>query len=105
MRISGTRQGVQAGYGIKAFDSAHLVKRARLSRRSSRAVRLCIRAVKEAVIGIDLGTSNSAVAVIEDGKPVIIKVESERHTLPSVITIGQVRNAFSTSLAASQLIS
>jgi hypothetical protein len=51
-----------------------------------------IHAAEGAVIGIDLGTSNSAVAVIKDGTPIIIPVEGGRHTLPSVISLGSVRS-------------
>ena len=39
------------------------------------------------VLGIDLGTTNSVVAIIEDGQPRIIPVEGER-LLPSVVGIG-----------------
>lgn len=56
-------------------------------------MRLVLEASKGAIIGIDLGTSNSAVAVVKDGTPVIIKVESDRFTLPSVISLGKVRSS------------
>ncbi len=39
------------------------------------------------VLGIDLGTTNSVVAIIEDGQPRIIPVEGER-LLPSVVGVG-----------------
>lgn len=42
------------------------------------------------VIGIDLGTSNSAVAVIRDGTPLVIPLEASRTTIPSVIWLGKV---------------
>jgi len=39
------------------------------------------------VIGIDLGTSNSCVAYIKDGRPVVILDEEGRNTTPSVYTV------------------
>ncbi len=39
------------------------------------------------IIGIDLGTTNSEVAVVKDGKPMIIPVEGE-YILPSFVGIG-----------------
>ena len=39
------------------------------------------------VIGIDLGTGNSAVATIEHGQPVVITNAEGERTTPSVITV------------------
>jgi len=39
----------------------------------------------EIIIGIDLGTTNSAVSFVEDGKPVMFKDERHLATLPSVV--------------------
>lgn len=41
------------------------------------------------VIGIDLGTTNSACAVFADGKPTIIKSADGYHTLPSVVGLSK----------------
>lgn len=39
------------------------------------------------VIGIDLGTSNSCVAVIENGRPKVINDEEGRNTVPSIYAV------------------
>lgn len=41
------------------------------------------------IIGIDLGTSNSAVAVVKEGTPEILPLEAGRSTIPSVIWLGK----------------
>ncbi|KAL9274353.1 Heat shock 70 kDa protein 7, chloroplastic-like protein [Drosera capensis] len=47
--------------------------------------RSLLRVVSERAVGIDLGTTNSAIAVIEAGKPVIIPVDGGNGTMPSVV--------------------
>ena len=44
------------------------------------------------IIGIDLGTTNSLVAVMKDGQPIILAPEGERNIVPSVVSFqsGQV---------------
>jgi molecular chaperone DnaK len=39
--------------------------------------------------GIDLGTTNSAIAVMENGVPVIKKSSTQKDTTPSVISINR----------------
>jgi molecular chaperone DnaK len=43
----------------------------------------------ESVLGIDLGTSNSCVCVIQDGKPLVIPDEQGRKIQPSIVHIAQ----------------
>ena len=41
------------------------------------------------VVGIDLGTTNSLVAVMRDGRPEVISDAHGRRLVPSVISIGE----------------
>lgn len=43
----------------------------------------------ERIIGIDLGTTNSCVSIIEGGTPVVIPSRSGTHTTPSVVALTQ----------------
>ena len=40
------------------------------------------------VVGIDLGTTNSLVAYVENGRPVVIRDESGDALVPSVVSVG-----------------
>ena len=40
------------------------------------------------VVGIDLGTTNSLVAYVQDGVPVVIRDESGDGLVPSVVSLG-----------------
>jgi len=44
------------------------------------------------VLGIDLGTTNCVVAIIKDGKPLLLKDDQGQHLFPSVITLGEGNN-------------
>ena len=43
----------------------------------------------DTIIGIDLGTTNSEVAVIQEGKPVVIADENNRVIMPSVVSLSE----------------
>jgi Fe-S protein assembly chaperone HscA len=42
---------------------------------------------KDIIVGIDLGTTNSLVAVVRDGKPEILKSREGRNLIPSVVSL------------------
>ena len=56
------------------------------------------------VIGIDLGTTNSCVAVVEGGKPVMIPNESGRLTTPSVVAFTKEGERLVGDLAVRQAV-
>lgn len=56
-----------------------------------------------AVIGIDLGTSNTCAAVVLDGKPQVILDEKGRATLPSVMSINRKGQFYVGYMARAQM--
>lgn len=56
------------------------------------------------IIGIDLGTTNSAVAVIEAGEPVIIENSEGNRTTPSIVAISKTGERLVGQLAKRQSI-
>src|SRR6185369_13169741 len=59
---------------------------------------------QQKIIGIDLGTTNSCVAVIEGGKPVVIPNSEGYRTTPSVVAFGKSRERHVGQLAKRQAI-
>ena len=60
---------------------------------------------QEKIIGIDLGTTFSAVAVMEGGKPVIIPNAEGERTTPSVVSMTEEGERLVGRLARNQAIS
>nr|MBP6925749.1 molecular chaperone DnaK [Candidatus Paceibacterota bacterium] len=56
------------------------------------------------IIGIDLGTTNSAVAIIEGGQPKIIENAEGNRTTPSIIAIGKNNDRIVGQLAKRQAV-
>ena len=44
------------------------------------------------VLGIDLGTTNSCMAIIEAGEPRVLEIAEGARTTPSVVAINQKSN-------------
>ena len=53
--------------------------------------------------GIDLGTTNSAIARIENGKPVIKKSDTLKDTIPSCVSVNKKKNVLSGDAAFNAL--
>src|SRR4051794_13699186 len=43
---------------------------------------------EDPIVGIDLGTTNSLVAYVRDGKPEVLRSREGRNLVPSVVTLG-----------------
>ena len=56
------------------------------------------------ILGIDLGTTNSAIAVIEAGEPVIIENAEGNPTTPSVVAISKTNERLVGQIAKRQAV-
>ncbi|XP_010482286.1 PREDICTED: heat shock 70 kDa protein 7, chloroplastic isoform X4 [Camelina sativa] len=63
-----------------------------------------VRVVNEKVVGIDLGTTNSAVAVMEGGKPTIITNAEGQRTTPSVVAYTKNKDRLVGQIAKRQAV-
>lgn len=70
----------KASFGLKLNNA-----KSSSSRRFSFTSPTPLRIVAEKVVGIDLGTTNSAVAAMEGGKPTIVTNAEGQRTTPSVV--------------------
>jgi molecular chaperone DnaK len=58
-----------------------------------------------AIIGIDLGTTNSCAAVVKDGKPYVIPSREGHNTVPSIVALNARHRLVVGHLARAQLLS
>src|SRR5690606_25540359 len=56
------------------------------------------------IIGIDLGTTNSAVAIIEGGQPKIVENNEGNRTTPSIVAVGKTGDRLVGLLAKRQSV-
>jgi heat shock protein 1/8 len=79
--LGGSKLGARKNFMGGAADMQRVARAA--TRKASKAAGL--RVVAEKVVGIDLGTTNSAVAAMEGGKPTIVTNAEGARTTPSVV--------------------
>ncbi|KAL4451891.1 hypothetical protein ABPG75_007553 [Micractinium tetrahymenae] len=93
-------KGQRVGQGW--LGGAPVTARAAPMRHNSRRGRLVVKAEK--VVGIDLGTTNSAVAAMEGGKPTIITNAEGGRTTPSVVAFTKTGDRLVGQIAKRQAV-
>ncbi|KAL4420215.1 hypothetical protein ABPG77_011039 [Micractinium sp. CCAP 211/92] len=93
-------KGQRVGQG--RLGGAPVTARAAPLRHSGRRGRLVVKAEK--VVGIDLGTTNSAVAAMEGGKPTIITNAEGGRTTPSVVAFTKTGDRLVGQIAKRQAV-
>jgi molecular chaperone DnaK len=63
-----------------------------------------IRSPSRAIIGIDLGTSNSCAAIVKDGRPYVIPSREGYNTVPSIVAVNSRNAVVVGHLARAQLL-
>lgn len=58
----------------------------------------------ETIVGIDLGTTNSAISVIQDGRPIMLKMADGQAVLPSVVGLNSDGQLLVGQAARNQLV-
>ncbi|PSC70710.1 heat shock 70B [Micractinium conductrix] len=96
------KKGAMSGQRLGQRMSTPVTARATPLRASRRAHRLVVRADK--VVGIDLGTTNSAVAAMEGGKPTIITNAEGGRTTPSVVAFTKTGDRLVGQIAKRQAV-
>lgn len=92
------------GHGLGGRTASFRLPVLRKSCRRSSGVGGPVRVVAEKVVGIDLGTTNSAVAAMEGGKPVIVTNSEGQRTTPSVVAYTKVGDLLVGQIAKRQAV-
>ncbi|GFZ09560.1 chloroplast heat shock protein 70-1 [Actinidia rufa] len=91
-------------FGQRLSGSASPIRVPKLRKSGGRRAAGPVRVVAEKVVGIDLGTTNSAVAAMEGGKPVIVTNSEGQRTTPSVVAYTKVGDLLVGQIAKRQAV-
>lgn len=90
-------------FGTKLSNSVTSGLKLKSKHRSGRRAST-FRVVAEKVVGIDLGTTNSAVAAMEGGKPTIVTNAEGQRTTPSVVAYTKTGDRLVSQIAKRQAV-